>query len=79
MKKRSGLQACFEEFQGKNLLLLLFSLIFYSAGSLVHLPLLLGVALVNYLAGLRFRGRRQGNRVVLILTLILRKRAAEKA
>ena len=57
--------------KGKNLLLLLFSLIFYSAGSLVHLPLLLGVALVNYLAGLWFRGRRQGNRVVLILTLIL--------
>ena len=57
--------------RGKNLLLLLFSLLFYSAGSLVHLPLLLGVALVNYLAGLWFRSRKNCRRLVLILTLIL--------
>ena len=57
--------------KGKNLLLLLFSLLFYSAGSLVHLPLLIGVALVNWLAGLWFRGGRGGNRAVLVLTLVL--------
>ena len=57
--------------KGKNLLLMLFSLLFYSAGSLVHLPLLLGVALVNYLAGLWFRSGRKGKRAVLVLTLVL--------
>ena len=41
----------------RNLLLLIASLLFYSAGSLTHLPLLIGVALVNYLAGLLFRKR----------------------
>lgn len=57
--------------KGKNLLLMLFSLLFYSAGSLVHLPLLLGVALVNYLAGLWFRAGKKGKRGVLVLTLVL--------
>ena len=57
--------------KGKNLLLLLFSLLFYSAGSLAHLPLLLGVALVNYLAGLWFRAGRGGRRLALVLTLTL--------
>ena len=57
--------------KGKNLLLMLFSLLFYSAGSLVHLPLLLGVALVNYLAGLWFRSGRKVKRAVLVLTLVL--------
>lgn len=57
--------------RGKNLLLIGFSLLFYSVGSLVHLPLLLAVALVNYLAGLWFRSGRGGRRPVLILTLVL--------
>ena len=57
--------------KGRNLLLLVFSLLFYSAGSLVHLPLLLAVALVNYLAGLWFRSGRGGRKPVLILTLVL--------
>lgn len=57
--------------KGKNILLLLFSLLFYSAGSLVHLPLLLGVGVVNYLAGLWFRAERGGKRAVLVLTLVL--------
>ena len=57
--------------KGRNLLLLLFSLLFYSAGSLIHLPLLLGVALVNYLAGLWFQTKEKGHKPVLILTVIL--------
>lgn len=57
--------------KGRNLLLIAFSLLFYSVGSLVHLPLLLAVALVNYLAGCWFRSRRGGRRLVLILTVVL--------
>ena len=57
--------------KGRNLLLLVFSLLFYSAGSLIHLPLLLGAALVNYLSGLWFRSGRGGRKPVLVATLIL--------
>ena len=57
--------------RGKNLLLLGFSLLFYSVGSLVHLPLLLGVALVNYLAGLWFQRKKDRKGLVLVLTLVL--------
>ncbi len=57
--------------RGRNYLLLLFSLLFYSFGSLIHLPLLLGTALVNYLAGLWFQSREKGRRAVLVLTVIL--------
>ncbi len=47
------------------------SLLFYSAGSLVHLPLLLAVAAVNYLAGLLFQRQIRRKKPVLILALIL--------
>ena len=47
------------------------SLLFYSAGSLVHLPLLLAVVAVNYLAGLLFQRQVRQKREVLILALIL--------
>ncbi|MBQ3356676.1 MAG: MBOAT family protein [Oscillospiraceae bacterium] len=55
----------------KNALLIAASLLFYSAGSLVHLPLLLAVAAVNFLAGLLFQRRALHKRLVLILTLLL--------
>ena len=57
--------------KGRNVLLMLFSLLFYSAGSLVHLPLLLGVAVVNYLAGLWFQAGKKGKKPVMVLTLLL--------
>ena len=47
------------------------SLLFYSAGSLVHLPLLLAVAAVNYLAGLLFLRQVRRKKLILILALIL--------
>lgn len=47
------------------------SLLFYSAGSLVHLPLLLAVAAVNYLAGLLFLWQVRRKKLILILALIL--------
>lgn len=55
----------------RNVLLLLASLLFYSAGSLPHLPLLVGVALLNYLAGLLFRKRLRKRKAVLAVTLCL--------
>lgn len=55
----------------RNVLLLLASLLFYSAGSLPHLPLLVGVALLNYLAGLLFRKRLRIRKAVLAVTLCL--------
>ena len=42
--------------KGKNAVLLVFSLLFYSFGSLSSLGLLLGVALANYLLGLVLKG-----------------------
>ena len=47
------------------------SLLFYSAGSLLHLPLLLAVAAVNFLAGLLFQKQVRQKKLVLILALIL--------
>lgn len=55
----------------RNVLLLLASLLFYSAGSLPHLPLLVGVTLLNYLAGLLFRKRLRKRKAVLAVTLCL--------
>lgn len=55
----------------RNVLLLLASLLFYSAGSLPHLPLLVGVTLLNYLAGLLFRKRLRIRKAVLAVTLCL--------
>lgn len=57
--------------KARNLLLLVFSLLFYSAGSLRHLPLLIGVALVNYIAGLFFRRKVRYSKAVLVISLIL--------
>jgi len=51
--------------RGKNAFLTLASLVFYAFGRLADLPVLLGSALVNYLAG-RYLGRpRRGRRAVL--------------
>jgi len=47
------------------------SLLFYSAGSLVHLPLLLAVAAVNFLAGLLFQKQTRRKKLILILALVL--------
>ena len=55
----------------RNLLLLVASLLFYSAGSLTHLTLLIGVALVNFLSGLLFRKRVRFAKTVLVVSLIL--------
>lgn len=55
----------------KNALLIAASLLFYSAGSLRHLPLLLAVAAVNYLAGLLFQRGIKCRKTVLAVTLIL--------
>ena len=55
----------------RNVLLLLASLLFYSAGSMPHLPLLFGVTLLNYLAGLLFRKRLRIRKAVLAVTLCL--------
>lgn len=55
----------------KNALLIVASLLFYSVGSLRHLPLLFAVAAVSYLAGLLFQRGIKCKRLVLILTLVL--------
>lgn len=47
------------------------SLLFYSAGSLMHLPLLLAVAAVNFLAGLLFPRHIKQKKLILVLALIL--------
>ena len=57
--------------RARNALLIAASLLFYSAGSLVHLPLLLAVAAVNYFAGLLFQRQVRRKKTVLILALIL--------
>lgn len=55
----------------RNALLIAASLLFYSAGSLLHLPLLLAVAAVNYLAGLLFQRQARRKKLILILALLL--------
>lgn len=57
--------------RAKNALLIITSLLFYSAGSLKHLPLLLGVAAASYLAGLLLQKQTGHRKLILILTLIL--------
>ena len=57
--------------RARNALLIAASLLFYSAGSLVHLPLLLAVAAVNFAAGLLFQRQVRRKKLVLILALIL--------
>lgn len=47
------------------------SLLFYSVGSLMHLPLLLAVAAVNYLVGLLFQRQVKQKKLILILALML--------
>ena len=56
---------------GRNILLVIASLFFYSAGSLIHLPLLIGVALINYFAGLLFQKNGRRKKPVLVITLLL--------
>lgn len=55
----------------RNAMLIAASLLFYSAGSLVHLPLLLAAAAVNFLAGLLFQRQLRQKKLILILALIL--------
>lgn len=55
----------------KNALLIVASLLFYSAGSLRHLPLLLAVTVVSYLAGLLLQRDIKCKKLLLTLTLIL--------
>lgn len=57
--------------RAKNALLIVASLLFYSVGSLTHLPLLLAVAVVNYLAGLLFRRQVSCKKLILTVTLLL--------
>ena len=57
--------------RARNILLIAASLLFYSVGSLVHLPLLLAVAAVNFLAGLLFQRQVRQKKLVLILALLL--------
>lgn len=57
--------------RGKNAVLIAASLLFYAAGSLRHLPLLLAVALVNFLCGLAFRKRAVHKKAILIAALVL--------
>ena len=52
-------------------MLIVASLLFYSAGSLMHLPLLLAVAAVNYFAGLLFQRHIKQKKPILILALVL--------
>lgn len=54
--------------RGKNLLLSLFSLVFYAFGSLSHLLLLLGSVLVNWAAG-RLMEIGRGRKAVLVTAL----------
>ena len=58
------------EIKGKNAVLLVFSLLFYSFGSLTGLALLIGVALANYLLGLLLK-REICKKPALIAGLIL--------
>ncbi len=55
----------------RNAMLIAASLLFYSAGSLAHLPLLIAVAAVNYLAGMLFQRKLLKKKLILILALIL--------
>lgn len=57
--------------RARNAMLIAASLLFYSAGSLTHLPLLLAVAAVNFLAGLLFQRQVRRKKLVLTLALIL--------
>lgn len=57
--------------RGRNILLVAASLLFYAAGSLIHLPLLIAVALINYCAGLLFRKNAKLKKTVLVVTLLL--------
>lgn len=57
--------------RARNGMLIAASLLFYSVGSLPHLPLLLAVAAVNYLAGLLFQRQVRRKKLILILALIL--------
>ena len=56
--------------KGKNAVLLIFSLLFYSFGSLTSLALLVSVALVNYLLGLLLR-RGTCKKAALTIGLVL--------
>ena len=57
--------------RGKNLLLALGSLVFYAFGQLGYLPLFLGSALLNYLAGLALQRTRRRRRLMLALAVLL--------
>lgn len=55
----------------KNAMLIVASLLFYSAGSLVHLPLLLFVVLVNFFAGIMFQRKNVHKKLILAAALVL--------
>lgn len=55
----------------KNWLLILFSLIFYSFGSLTYLPLLLFSVLCNYIAGLLVARPGKGRKAALVVAVII--------
>ncbi|MCD7769194.1 MAG: MBOAT family protein, partial [Oscillospiraceae bacterium] len=57
--------------KGKNWLLILFSLIFYSFGSLTYLPLLLFSVLCNYIAGLLVARPGRGRKAALVGAVIV--------
>ncbi len=57
--------------RARNVILIIASLLFYSAGALAHLPLLIAVVLVNYLAGLLFLRGTKHKRAVLAVAVIL--------
>lgn len=56
--------------KAKNILLCVFSLIFYAFGSLWHVPLLLGSVLVNWGAG-RLLAAKKGRKAVLVIALVI--------
>lgn len=57
--------------RGKNALLIAASLLFYSFGNLRDLPLLVGCAVVHYLAGLLLLGAQRGKKPILTAVIVL--------
>ena len=55
--------------RAKNVLLLVFSLVFYSFAGVSSLLMLVALALVNYLLGLWIRSKRSAKVATILLTL----------
>ena len=66
-----GAERLCRSLRAKNLLLALGSLVFYAFGQLGYLPLFLGSALLNFLAGLLLRRAGAGRKQILALALLL--------